>query len=262
MSAPPPDSALRGELRLLLTAVQYFTRVPVPAWVGHSTTQLNGCVRYFPLVGIGVGALSAGVLLLADLALPHAAAVLLAMAATAGLTGGFHEDGLADTFDGLGATADRERALEIMKDSRLGTFGALALFFVLSLKFAALAGLSPPLAAPALIAGHALSRWCSILVIWRLDYIRPEESSRSKPLVHALRSGELAVATAFALVPLVLLHRIPALAGLAAAALTVIVLARWFSRRLQGYTGDMLGAVQQLTEVAFYLSLLAAWNSY
>jgi len=148
---------LQHELRLFLTAIQYFTRVPVPDWVGHSAAQLNAAARYFPLVGIVVGGVGALVLLAASNVLSVWAAVVISTAVTLFLTGAFHEDGLADTFDGIGATADRDRALEIMKDSRLGTFGALALTLVLMLKVAALAEMAAGTAALALISGHALS---------------------------------------------------------------------------------------------------------
>src|SRR5690606_8492812 len=113
-------SRLVTELRLLLMAVQYFTRVPMPSWIGHSAAHLNGTARYFTAVGLLVGGVGALVLWATSLVLPGVLPVILSTAATVFLTGALHEDGLADTFDGLGGGATRERALEIMKDSRNG----------------------------------------------------------------------------------------------------------------------------------------------
>jgi adenosylcobinamide-GDP ribazoletransferase len=254
-------TALRGECRLFMTAVQYFTRVPVPASIGHSAAQLDGSARYFPLVGIGVGAIGALVLSIAGLVLPQLAGVIASTITTMLLTGAFHEDGLADSFDGLGATADRTRALEIMKDSRVGTFGALALMMTVLLKLASLSSLPLGMAALALIAGHAVSRWCSVLMIWRMTYVRDEDSSRAKPVIRRLGGTELLTASVFGLAPLMLGGRYAA-CGLLMALLALLVLSRWFLRRLGGYTGDTLGATQQVTEVMFYLGFLGAWTSF
>jgi len=251
-----------SELRLFLTAVQYFTRVPVPAWVGHSPEQLNAAARYFPAVGVGVGLVAAGVYTAGAALLTPFVGAALALAATAWLTGAFHEDGLADTADGLGGGYTRERALEIMKDSRLGTYGALALVLTLALKIAVLLALPAAAVAAALVAGHALSRWLAVTVIARQSYVR-EDESRAKPLSHAIGAGGLAVATLFGLAPLALLGA-PALAGLALAFAMRLWLGALFRRRLGGYTGDCLGATQQLTELAFLLGLalaLAQWPS-
>jgi adenosylcobinamide-GDP ribazoletransferase len=155
-------SRLLGELRLVLAAFQYFTRLPLPAWVGHSAAQLQGTARYFSLVGVLVGCVGALALWATSLLLPSPLPAILSTAITILLTGAFHEDGLADTFDGLGGGATRERALEIMKDSRLGTFGMVALVLTLLIKIAALNALPLALAVIALIAGHAFSRACAV----------------------------------------------------------------------------------------------------
>jgi adenosylcobinamide-GDP ribazoletransferase len=250
---------LQRELRLLLTAVQYFTRVPVPRWVGHSASQLNGATRYFPAVGLAVGVAGAAMFWACSLVFPPVVAVLLSMAATIGLTGAFHEDGLADTVDGLGGGATRERALEIMKDSRIGTFGTVALLLVLLLKLGTLAALPPSQVIAALIAGHGASRWCAVMLVWRLPYVRLDDSSRAKPVVERIGPVDVIVASLFGLAPLALcgLH---VLIAFAAMLWMLLYLGRWYTRRLGGYTGDTLGAAQQFTEVTFYLALLASWN--
>ncbi len=256
------DSAWRRESRLFLTAVQYFTRVPVPAWVGHSAAQLDGSARYFPAVGLLLGLYSAAVYAVAAAFWNPVVAALLATAATVLATGAFHEDGLADTVDGLGGGMTRERALEIMKDSRVGTYGVLALLLVVGLKVTLLG--TAPLTAVlvALPAAHAISRWFATSVIWRSRYVRLDDSSRAKPVTSSLGTRGLVLGASWTLPALGLcLWFSPVATGAALlAALAVRVwLLRWFERRLGGYTGDALGATQQLTEVAFYLGWFAAW---
>lgn len=249
------------QVRLLLTAVQYFTRVPVPRWVGHSGAQLNGATRYFPAVGVAVGAIAAASVWVCSMAFPPLLTAILSTAVTVGLTGAFHEDGLADTADGLGGGYTRERALEIMKDSRIGTFGTLALILVLGIKIATLSAMPSTLAMTALLAAHPLSRWCAVLIAWRLPYVRIDDSTRAKPVVEHIALADVMIASLFGLAPLVACG-VHSIAGVIAALLVVIQLGRWYARRLGGYTGDTLGAAQQLTEVTFYLALLAAWNSF
>ena len=259
MNEASPDGGARvGEARLFLTALQYFTRLPMPAWIGHGQAQLAGVARYFPAVGWVVGSVAAGVLWLASLVLPAPLPVLLSTAAGIWLTGAFHEDGLADTFDGLGGSAVRERALEIMTDSRVGTFGALALVLVVLVKLAALNAMPVMAACAAIIAAHSVSRWCSVVIIWRSKYAGGLQS-RAKVAVQSMSMAQFAVATAFGLLPAVLCG-MSALAGIALALCTLAWLLRWFTMRLGGYTGDTLGATQQLTEISFYLALLAVWK--
>lgn len=261
---PAREGPLRRELRLFLTAVQYFTRVPVPVWVGHSAEQLNGSARYFPAVGLCVGLYGAAVYAAAAHLWNPAIAALLATAATVLATGAFHEDGLADTFDGLGGGMTRERALEIMKDSRIGSYGALALLLVLAIKVAALASFELLAAVGALPAAHAASRWLSTSLIWRSQYVRLDDSSRAKPVTQALTTRGFLIASLWAVLALAYLGSLAPLAvctALGTAAAVRWWLGRWFERRLGGYTGDALGATQQLTEAAFYLGLLATWTS-
>jgi len=245
---------IRQEARLLLTAVQFLTRLPVPGWVGHGPGQLDRAMRYLPLVGIGVGLVGAAVLMLAGAGLPRPAAAVLSVAATLLLTGALHEDGLADTLDGLFGGATREDALRIMRDSRLGTFGAAGLAVALGLKVAALSTL--PTAGPALVAGHAGSRFFVVCVLARLLYARA--NGKADPVAGGVGGMELAVAGCCGVLPMLLLgsRAVPALllaGGLAWG------MARWFRWRLGGYTGDGLGAVQQVTELA--ILLVALWHA-
>lgn len=254
------SSRVIEEIRLVLAAFQYFTRLPMPSWVGHSAALLQGTARYFSLVGVFVGGIGALTLWAASLIFPAPLPVILSTAITIFLTGAFHEDGLADTFDGLGGGATRERALEIMKDSRLGTFGMVALVLTLAIKVAALNALPITLVAFVLIAGHAFSRSCAISLLFVSRYVGSAEHSRARPVAQQMNGGEFLIAATIGVAPLFWCG-ICALAGAASALVVLFVLARWLIRRLGGITGDTLGAAQQLTEIAFYLGVLAAWNS-
>ncbi|MFN6961577.1 MAG: adenosylcobinamide-GDP ribazoletransferase [Rhodocyclaceae bacterium] len=253
---------IRREAEHFFAALRFFTRIPVPAWVGHSETQLDHAARWFPAIGWIVGGIGAAVTLAAAQGWPPVVAVSLGMAATVWLTGAFHEDGLTDTLDGLGGGRSREQALAIMKDSRIGSFGAIGLVLVLLIKFAALcellagggAVLPAPIFIAALIGSHAVSRLAATTLIFALDYARAE--GKSKPLATRLTKGELAFAALWGLAPCLGLPFQRVALALALAAFVTGLLARWFERRLGGYTGDCLGATQQSTEIAFYLGLL------
>jgi adenosylcobinamide-GDP ribazoletransferase len=261
-------------VRHFLLALQFFTRVPitgrVAAWVGFSPAMLRASAAHFPGVGWLVGMVAAGVFLLAQSGLPGVAgalaAALLSTIATVWLTGAFHEDGLADVADGLGGSADRARALQIMKDSRIGAFGALALVLALGLKIALLAmlaGQGAMSAATALMGAHVLSRLAPLFLIRWMPYVGDEgAASKSKPLADAIGGGALLVGVLYALpAVLLLLFTQPlaqAVAAMVAGALAALYMARLLARRLQGFTGDGLGATQQLCELAIYLAL--AWQ--
>jgi adenosylcobinamide-GDP ribazoletransferase len=252
---------LRQEAEAFFGAVRFFTRLPVPAWVGHSQEALDRAARYFPLVGILVGVLGGLTFLLAAFVLPVSLAILFSMAATLLVTGAFHEDGLSDAVDGFGGGWSKEQVLAIMKDSRIGSYGAIAAALMLLAKFNALLELPDEWIAPAIVAAHASSRFFSTLLIFSLDYVRDDDTARAKPLAVRMGVGSLIVAGLFGLAPLLLLPWQAAGAGLLLALLTTFLAARYFVKRIGGYTGDCLGAVQQGAELAIYLGVLAvAWN--
>lgn len=249
---------IRLQLRLFFTALAFFTRIPCTRWAGHGEADLNHAARYFPLVGIGVGLIAALAWWLASRLLPNELAVIISMVTTLLVTGAFHEDGLSDAVDGLGGGWTREQALAIMKDSRIGSFGAAALVMALLAKFQSLAHLPPAILPSAMVAAHALSRFAAVLVMATQEYVR--DSGKAKPLATHINSGELVLAGIFGLAPLAWLAF-----GLLWAVLPVVLTWLWFSRKLKirlgGYTGDCLGAMQQLCELAFYLGLLACISS-
>jgi adenosylcobinamide-GDP ribazoletransferase len=257
---------MNRELRLALTAVQYFTRLPVPAAIGHSAEQLDGATRYFPLVGLGVGAIGAAVLWLAARWLPVSVAVMLSMLATVLVTGAFHEDGLADSADGLFGGWSVEDRLRIMKDSRSGVFGVLALLLILSLKWSALSALTIDVAVAALMLSHVVSRCCAVWIMRLLPYVREDEGSRAKPIAKNISVPNLLVTNGTVLVVAMLCAwwlRNAITVGAAVAA--AIAMTAWMRRLLRlalgGYTGDGLGATQQITEVSSYIAVLAALHA-
>lgn len=266
-----PASGWRHELRLFAVALQFLTRLPVPASVGFEPAWLNQCVRYFAPVGALVGGVGAVVLVGAAALWPAPVAALLAVAATLCLTGAFHEDGLADTFDALGGVVPRERALAIMKDSRIGTYGAAALVLALCLRVALLAALLAQgalAAALALVASHLLGRGAAVGVMALLPYAGDAEHAKVKPLATsvgvrgAFAAGGVAALGWAMLFALGIGQAAPLwLQGwwLAPVAVLGVVLAmrRWLQRRLGGYTGDTLGATEQIAEIVV-LALFAA----
>jgi adenosylcobinamide-GDP ribazoletransferase len=247
-----------NELKRFLAALQYFTRLPVPRWVGHGQSLLDDSVRYFPAVGLLVGILGAAVLLGAQTLWPAAVAVALSMVATLLVTGAFHEDGLADAVDGLGGGLDRSRALEIMKDPRIGAFGAIALGMALLLKFVMLSSVPSWQAALLLPAGHAVSRLGAVFIMTTMPYARGTDDSRSRPLVQRVSKVSVVIATTTGVAALLPL-RLAGLPGLLAVGVVCLAWGQYLQRRLAGYTGDCLGAAQQLGECAFYLACTAAY---
>jgi adenosylcobinamide-GDP ribazoletransferase len=256
---------MRRQALLFLVAVQFLTRLPVPRLDGFQASWLSASARYFPLVGVLVGLLGVGVWWLGSLCFPPAVAVGLMMCATLLATGAFHEDGLADTCDGFGGGRTREATLAIMKDSRIGAFGAIGIVMMLGLKWSVSASLPHSALAIIVIGAHMTSRWCAIGIIWRLPYVREDADAKSKPLAGSLGfldwllSGALGalalLAAAMLLEPSGQFPWLRVLVGGTALALAGTVLTgAYFKHRIGGYTGDCLGAVQQVSELSFLLA--------
>jgi adenosylcobinamide-GDP ribazoletransferase len=255
---------LQHQLRLVFVALQFLTRVPAPRWVGYQPDWLNQSARHFTLVGGLVGAFSALVLAGAAWWWPPMVAALVALAASLALTGAFHEDGLADSFDALGGAVSRERALQIMKDSRIGSYGAAALVLALAgraVLWAELIARDTGLAVAALVLSAAWGRSAAVWLMAWLPYAGDAEHAKAKPLAQSVGRIELGWTLAWSLVAATVASMtLPAgrlAAALAATVLTVVVVQRWLARRLGGYTGDTLGATEQLTELAVLLVLVA-----
>lgn len=244
---------VKNEWRYFLTALMFFTRIPLR--ISHyQEADLNYSSRYFPLIGIIVGGVAGMACWGADKVLPLEIAVLLSMVTTILLTGGFHEDGLADAADGLGGGYQREQVLTIMTDSRIGSYGAIALVMALLLKYQALSYVSVSILPITMVAGHALSRYAAVLVMFTQSYVKA--TGKSKPIATQLSIGGLVFASVFGLAPLAFLGFKYLLT-----LLPMLFVWLWFSAKIKsrigGYTGDCLGAMQQIMEITFYLGILA-----
>ncbi|MEM6557252.1 MAG: adenosylcobinamide-GDP ribazoletransferase [Pseudomonadota bacterium] len=250
---------MKQEGASFLLAVQFLTRIPIPSGGLYTPERMAASVRYYPMVGLLVGCVCAAVFALSLAVFPQVIAILLAIAASLLVTGGFHEDGLADTFDGIGGGLDRDRALEVMRDSRLGTYGTLALVMVLSTKAVSLALLPVGFIVATLMAAHSLSRLSSVLVIATSTYVRAEGTGKPVAEGVSLISLVMIALTGAAIVAVWCWLLPPMALGCAAFGLVVGhgAMRLFFEPKLGGYTGDTLGAVQQVSELGFYLGLLA-----
>ena len=249
-----------AQLNYFLLALAFFTRIPIPASTPYSAERLNHASRYFAAVGLIIGLICGGTLWIFTMLLPSSSAIVISMVFGLLLTGAFHEDGLADMCDGLGGGLDRERKLVIMKDSRIGSYGAITLIMALLLKFTLLQGLAGSgvsTAVLALLVMHPLSRALSGSLIFDMSYVRDEETGKSKPLANNQQPSDLLCLLATAALLLLLLS------PLAASLLILLLFAfrqsfrRWLQGHIGGYTGDCLGAAQQLSELLGYLLFAA-----
>ena len=262
---------LKKEIRIFFTALMFLTRLPVPRFTDHSAEYLEKSSRYFPLIGWIVGGISAAVLLLSLRVLSPDLSLMALMIASVLTTGAFHEDGFADVCDAFGGGWTKEKILEIMKDSRLGTYGTIGLIFILGTKFLLLRELLPMIGhQPAvnlnitilatLLAAHASSRFMSVSSIQFFPYVTPDDVSKSKTsAAHKLSAGAFLLAFIFAVIPFFLLPLsffliFPILF------LATFLLNRYFKKWIGGHTGDCLGTVQQSTELLCYLTMLLLWK--
>ena len=250
-----------SELEHFRNAVRFMTIVPVPAAAEDPKPDwLTRCLKYSPLVGVGVGLLMAAVWLVANTVWGAPLAALLAVATGIALTGALHEDGLADTFDGFGGGWSIERRLAIMKDSRIGSYGALALGFSVALRVAALMMLSPWQGAAALIAMHAAARATPAWVMTRLPYSGDVTAMKVAYIESPPRTDELQLGLIFvalAALPLALISPVAIAAGWLCGAALAVALAAWARRLIGGYTGDVLGGIEQVFEIGFLLGVAA-----
>jgi adenosylcobinamide-GDP ribazoletransferase len=248
-----------SEARAFFAALGYFTRLPVPRGIGFEVGDLAGAARYFPLVGVLIGGLGAVVYLASMRVFPASIAVLLSMAATLVATGAFHEDGLADCCDAFGGGMTRDDVLRIMRDPRIGAFGAIGLVISLALKWQALVALPPLTAAWLMIASHAASRALTASYLVTLEYARVE--GKAKPVAERMSVGAYCFAAVMGLPWVFWPDWRAGVFALAVAIVLRMLLASWFVRRIGGYTGDCLGLAQQIFEVTIYLAVLG-WISF
>lgn len=254
---------MKRQFSIFVAAWMYFTRVPLPGrlnkFVDGSQQSLEQSVRLLPLFGILVGAVAGLVFIGADFLLDNKAlAVLLSMAATILITGAIHEDGLGDFFDGFGGGWwSKKKILEIMKDSRTGTFGILALVIALLVKYQALLAIPVALIPASLIAAHAYSRFAAGSFFFTNQYVRANDQSYFKPMAKGrMQLKDFCILAGFGIVPTLLLGSPWYLLLVPALWVVRQLFGRWFVRKLGGYTGDCLGATQQVVELSFYLGVI------
>lgn len=240
-----------------MTAVTFFTRIPVSRWAAYSQESMNQATSYYPMVGWIVGAFAALVFYLLSLVIPVFPAVVLSTVASVWLTGAFHEDGFADVCDGFGGGWEKERILTIMKDSRVGAFGAIGIFLILLVKVSLLVEFDVALIPLILLSAHSVSRAVSVSSMSSLAYVRENDADgKSKPIAKALSKRVLIWVLFTGVLPVLLLGSWWFFVALLPQLVLLFVMNRWYKKWIGGYTGDCLGALQQLSEVVFYLSAL------
>jgi adenosylcobinamide-GDP ribazoletransferase len=264
---------MQEQWKIWLTTVMYFTRIRVPRSIDHSPKYLQKAPRYLPVIGWLIGGISALGFLAFSGWLNVETAILASMIAGLLVTGAFHEDGFADVCDGFGGGWTKDKILLIMKDSRIGAYGAIGLMCMLGSKFLLLRELfwwSPSDGVHywnnrnvlvAMLAGHSLSRLMPVWVMrWSVNVTDAEHSKSGRVTGGGLGVAEWLPATIFALAPFLffplkcLLVVFPVLG-------VTFGMSRWFKKWIGGYTGDCLGAIQQVTEIVVYLGLVAIWKS-
>ena len=245
-------AGLRREWQAFWLAMGFLTRIPVPVTVDYSQRLMNQCSVYFPLVGLLLGGLYAGLYTLLAGFWSPLVCVLLVLGFHLWITGAFHEDGMADCADGLGGGYTVARRLEIMKDSRIGTYGAVALGVTLALKVALLTDMQPVWLA--LLLAPAISRLTPLCLMRALVYVSDPDTSKSKPVAEGFSGQRLGVAVA-GVAALALVAGV-ALEALVAVVSVLLVWGAMLRRSLGGYTGDALGASVILSELVFLLMLV------
>ncbi len=238
----------------------FYTRIPVPKNTGYSPENLNRATRFFPLIGWIISGAGALAFWGASMIMPLTASLLLSMAVQVLLTGAFHEDAFADFCDGFGGGYTKKQILTIMKDSRIGTYGTTGLVLMLLTKFTLLSLMDTRALITALLVAHPLSRLMSVFLIFTSKYVSGPDKSKSKPVGRKSSKTTFVIALFFGLLPLALMP----VARIGLIFLLLIPLFVWFRfyvhKHIGGYTGDVLGALQQLSEATVYLALLIHFN--
>ena len=245
------------EIGHFFVGIMFLTRLPVPSGLRQVEGRLARSARYFPLVGVLIGLLTGLVYLITSQGLPPFVCAGLTIVAGLLITGALHEDGLADTCDGLGGGATRERALEIMQDSRIGTYGACGLICSIGIRGLVLSYFDAYSGLIALIVCHAVSRAVIPPVLVAGHY------ARSRGLASSVAGGvsrvEAGVAVVLAFAIAFIAGPVAAIASMAAAFIAGGLMLAILVRRIGGYTGDGLGAIQQLAEIAVLITLAGIW---
>jgi adenosylcobinamide-GDP ribazoletransferase len=249
---------MKKEIRIFFTAIMFLTRLPVPRTTDHSSEYLRQAPRYFPLAGWIVGGLCSLAFWVFSRYVSTDIGILASMITGFLTTGCFHEDGFADVCDGMGGGWTKEKILLIMKDSRIGAYGAIGLISILATKFLLLKELL--FFIPAVVAAHSVSRLMPVLVMKTGVYAADPDQSKARPLAGpSISTTTLIIAVVLGLAPFVLLPLYFPVVLVPALAVTYGMY-RWFNKWIGGYTGDCLGAIQQVTEITVYLGCILLWR--
>ena len=249
-----PTALVKAANRYFI-ALMFLTRLPSPKNLKWSDKELAASTPYFPVVGIVVGLIASLAWLLGYFGWGSSIAAVFAVAAGILATGAFHEDGLADSADGIGGAFDIEKKLAIMRDSRIGTYGSVALILIILAKIFALTQVAPASVPAFLITAHVVARWSSLPLIYNNIYVR--EQGTGKPFAATVTIERLVTASVFTLFCAVFCVQLKAIAVVLIAVITVLVSQWYLRRKLGGITGDVLGAVNSITELLIYLTLTA-----
>lgn len=250
-----------SEFGKLAQALSFFSRMTLPDWMWtHAAPwRLNECGVWFPLAGAVIGLAPALVWFFGALAMPDMVAAALALALGVWLTGFLHEDGLADTADALVGTQLRDRAMEIMRDSRIGTYGAAVLVFSILLRWSALVALGPLGGAIALVIAHATGRSAITLALGMATYARREGAGSL--VAEGMSREDMYLALAITLALALILGWMGGLSAAIIATGLAFLLMLWIRNRIGGYTGDTLGAMEQVAEITVMVVLAAFWGA-
>lgn len=245
-----------NELKIFFTAVMFYTRIPVPASTGYSPENLNKATRYFPLIGYIVGGAGALAFMAAHTLFSVSISVIFLLIVQILVTGAFHEDALSDFCDGFGGGYTKEKILAIMKDSRIGTYGAVALLMLLLSKFVLISSFDVEKIPLIIISAHVISRLNPVFLIFLSNYVADVDKSKSKPVGQKASVSTLVIAVIIGIIPLFFVSLIQFAAIVLIEFLILLYLRYYIHRHIGGYTGDVLGALQQFSEIAFYLVML------
>jgi adenosylcobinamide-GDP ribazoletransferase len=250
---------LKKEINILFTALSFFTRIPFPKWAKFKAEYQHSAIKYFPVSGWIVGAVAAGIFYLSHLFLPLHLSLILSLGGTALFTGALHEDGFMDVCDGFGGGWTKERILEIMKDSLIGAFGVTGIIFLVLTKFCCQFSIPVEQIPLVLIAAHSLSRMAVATFVNTHQYARVE-NSKAKDYTHKISTGSFIFVILTGILPLFLFQNWLVFLLIIPVYLTKTLMGRYFNKWIGGFTGDCIGATQQVCEIVFYISFLLLVN--
>lgn len=251
------------ELNIFFNTILFYTRVPVPKSTECTDNTLKEAFRYFTLVGLFIGALGALAYFGASMVLPFNVAIIIGLLTTLLITGAIHQDGLADFCDGFGGGKDKESILRIMKDSHIGTYGVLSLIILFLLEYALLINIKPISIYLVFICANGAARFNAVALVGLSKYAR-SQNSKSMHTKLGVSYKELVPALIFGYAPLFIFGYIFAIIYILIACIILWLLKNYLERKIDGFTGDTLGALIEFSKIAFYIVyiIIGKWYIY